>query len=278
MRNLFSVTIICLSFLILGIFWSLSNNLQHVAARLGENLVVTLFLNKDLPEKDVRDVRDKAGRSPVIESLRIVTADEAKERFQTSFPELKDVLDNLKANPFPASIEAVLRADRAQPDAVAAFLQGMAATAGVEDVQYNRDWVERVRSLSRLTRAIGLFLGGILVLASFFIISNVIKLNVLSRKNEIEILRLVGGTNAFIRVPFLIEGTVLGILGSLVSILLLVVLIKIFPLYLGSSLGALQELLSFRSLSFSQGLGLVSAGAAIGWLGSLTSVSKFLKA
>lgn len=278
MRNLFSVTIICLSFLILGIFWSLSNNLQQVAARLGENLVVTLFLNKDLPEKDALEIRDKAGRSPVIESLRMVTADEAKERFQASFPELRDVLANLKANPFPASIEAVLRPDRAGPDAVAAFLQSMTATAGVEDVQYNRDWIERVRSLGRLTRAIGLFLGGILVLASFFIISNVIKLNVLSRKNEIEILRLVGGTNTFIRIPFLIEGTILGILGGLVSLVFLAVLIQAFPLYLGSSLGALQELLSFRALSISQGLALVAGGAVIGWLGSLTSVSKFLKA
>jgi cell division transport system permease protein len=241
-------------------------------------MVVTLFLNKDLPAKDALEVRDKAGRSPVVESLRMVTAEEARERFQASFPELKDVLDNLKVNPFPASVEAVLRPERAQPEAVAAFLQGMAATAGVEDVQYNRDWVERVLSLGRLTRAIGLFLGGILVLASFFIISNVIKLNVLSRKNEIEILRLVGGTNTFIRVPFLIEGTVLGILGSLVSLLLLVALIKVFPLYLGSSLGALQELLSFRALSVSQGLGLVAGGGAIGWLGSLTSVSKFLRA
>jgi len=278
MRNLFSVTIICLSFLILGVFWSLSNNLQHVAARLGQNLVVTLFLNKDLPGKDVGLVRDKAGRSPIVESLRVVTAEEAMERFQASFPDLKDVLDNLKVNPFPASIEAFLQAEKARPEAVAAFIQSMVETPGVEDVEYNRDWVEKVRSLGRLARAVGLFLGGILILASFFIISNVIKLNVLSRKNEIEILRLVGGTNTFIRIPFLLEGTVLGILGSLVSLLLLLALIKIFPIYLGSSLGALQELLNFRYLSLSQGLGLVAAGAAIGWMGSLTSVSKFLKA
>jgi cell division transport system permease protein len=278
MRNLFSVTIICLSFLILGVFWSLSNNLQHIAAQLGKKLVITLYLNKDLPGKDVGLIRDKAGRSPVVDSLRVIGEEEAKGRFLASFPELKDVLDNIKVNPFPASVEVVLRADQARPEAVTAFIQSMAATPGVEDIQYNRDWVEKVRSLGRLARAIGLFLGGILILASFFIISNVIKLNVLSRKNEIEILRLVGGTNTFIRVPFLIEGTILGILGSLVSLLLLLVLIKIFPLYLGSSLGALQELLNFRYLSFSQGLGLVAAGGAIGWLGSLTSVSKFLKA
>ena len=74
-----------------------------------------------------------------------------------------------------------------------------------------------MQSLSRLARAIGFFLGGILILASFFIISNVIRLNVFARKAEIEILRLVGATNTFIRLPFLIEGVALGILGSLLS-------------------------------------------------------------
>ena len=276
MRNLFSVTIICLSFLILGVFWSLSNNLQHVAARLGQNLVVTLFLNKDLPGKDVGLVRDKAGRSPIVESLRIVTAEEAMDRFQASFPDLKDVLDNLKVNPFPASIEAFLQAEKARPEAVAAFIQSMVETPGVEDVEYNRDWVEKVRSLGRLARAVGLFLGGILILASFFIISNVIKLNVLDRKNEIEILRLVGATNIFIRIPFLFEGIALGVMGSTVSLAFLLLATKLFPVYIGS-LGALQQLMNFRYLSLSQALGLIAAGGVIGCLGSLSSVSKFLK-
>ena len=86
-----------------------------------------------------------------------------------------------------------------------------------------------MQSLSRLASAIGFFLGGILILASFFIISNVIKLNVFSRKDEIEILRMSGATNTFIRIPFLLEGVVLGFLGGLLSLLLLLVLIRIFP-------------------------------------------------
>ena len=112
---------------------------------------------------------------------------------------------------------------------------------------------------------------------SFFIISNVIKLNVLARKEEIEILRLVGATNAFIRIPFLAEGVSLGILGGLSSLLLLLVLINIFPFYLGSSLGALQDLISFRYLSISQCIMLIAGGAIIGCLGSFSSLARFLK-
>jgi cell division transport system permease protein len=133
-----------------------------------------------------------------------------------------------------------------------------------------------MQSLSRLAKAVGFFLGGILMLASFFIISNVIKLNVIARKTEIEILRLVGATNIFIRIPFLFEGIALGVMGSMVSLALLLLTIKLFPVYIGS-LGALQQLLNFRYLSLFQTLGLVTTGGVIGCLGSLSSVSKFLK-
>jgi cell division transport system permease protein len=137
--------------------------------------------------------------------------------------------------------------------------------------------VERIHSFSRLSKAVGFFLGGILILASFFIISNVIRLNVIARKDEIEILRLVGATNMFIRIPFLLEGISLGIIGGLTSILLLALLINSFPLYLGASLGILNDLIAFRFLTFSQSINLIISGAFIGFLGSLSSLARFLK-
>ena len=160
---------------------------------------------------------------------------------------------------------------------VVRFVEQMHNTKGIVDIQYNREWVERMQALSRLARAVGFFLGGILILASFFIISNVIKLNVFARRNEIEILRFVGATNSFIRVPFLMEGITLGVLGGLLSLALLYSLMQIFPFYLGRSLGALQEIINFRYLSFAQALSLISGGGVMGFLGSLTSLQRFLK-
>jgi cell division transport system permease protein len=114
------------------------------------------------------------------------------------------------------------------------------------------------------------------VLASFFIISNIIKLNVLARKQEIEILRLTGATNLFIRTPFLIEGMLLGLIGSGLSLLVLAIIIQLFPLYLGSSLGALTELISFRYLTFGQCLSVLISGCVIGFIGSYSSLARFL--
>ncbi len=278
-RNFFSVTIICLSFLIIGVFLSLANNLSATAGELAANISVTFFLDAELPEAGTEALAAEIRRSPHVLGVDYVPAAEALNRFRESFPELRNVLESLKTNPFPPSLEARLKPDAATDEAaVQAFIAAVRARPGVEDVQFNQDWIEKIRGLSRLARAAGIFLGGILVLASFFIISNIIKLNVFARRNEIEILRLVGGTNSFIRIPFLLEGMTLGILGSLFSLLVLLVVVNLFPLYLGPTLGAVREIFEFRYLNLAQSLGLVAAGALIGLLGSLTSMSRFLKA
>jgi len=271
------VTIICLSFLIAGIFLALSNNLRDTARDLADNMTISFFLEKDATPQTTADLLKEVGRPAFIESVRFVRPEEAMAKFQATFPELRDILANLKANPFPPSIEARVRSKISTAEELVRFVQAMKARPGVTDVQFNQDWVEKMQSFSRLAKAVGAFLGGILILASFFIISNVIKLNVMARRNEIEILRLVGATNLFIRIPFWLEGIVLGLLGSLMSLGLLFVVIKVFPLYVGPSLGALQQLLNFRYPDLAQALGLLAAGAATGFTGSATSVSKFLK-
>jgi cell division transport system permease protein len=276
-RNIFSVTIICLSFLTVGIFTSLANNLRATARDLARNMTVAFYLDKGLSPTAVDAVRREIGQPPFVESVRVVTPDEARERFRASFPELADIVSGLPSNPFPTSIELRVNARASASREVVAFVEAIKARPGVTDVLFNQDWVEKMQGFSRLAGAVGAFLGGILILTSFFIISNVVKLNVFARKNEIEILRFVGGTNLFIRIPFWLEGITLGLLGSLLSLLLLFVVINLFPIYLGASLGALQELLRFRYPDLTQSLALLAGGAATGFVGSATSVSKFLK-
>jgi len=276
-RNLFSVTIICLSFLTVGIFMSLANNLRATARELATNMSIAFYLEPGLTENAIDQIRHESSLPAFVESVKRVSAEEAMERFQASFPDLADVAAGLRGNPFPESFELRVNAKASASKEVVAFVEGMKKRPGVTDVMFNQDWVEKMQGFSRLAGAIGAFLGGILILTSFFIISNVVKLNVFARKNEIEILRFVGGTNLFIRLPFWLEGITLGLLGSLLSLVLLFVVIQVFPVYLGASLGALQELLRFRYPGLGQALILLGGGAATGFIGSATSVSKFLK-
>ncbi len=276
-RNFFSITIICLSFLTLGIFLSLSNNLQHTAQELSQNVTAVFFLEKDLSDTEKSTIKDRLLNSTLVSDVQDVSEDDALKKFQGKFPDLQDIIENLDKNPFPPSFEVIFKEDDLSPEDIFGFIEEIRSAEQVSDVQFNQEWIERMYSLSRLARAVGYFLGGILVLASFFIISNIIKLNVFSRKDEIEILRLSGATNMFIRIPFLMEGTILGVLGGALSLFLLFVLIEIFPVYLGSSLGVLNDLISFRFLSLAQSVFLVLACAIIGFFGSLSSLSRFLK-
>lgn len=157
------------------------------------------------------------------------------------------------------------------------FLDSLKREKGVEEVQFNREWVERIESIDRVIKAIGLFLTGLLLLASLFIISNVIRLSVVDRQDEISLLRLVGATNNFIRFPFVLEGVILGLLGSLLAIGLLWLIISLFPLYVGQSLGAFKEFFQLRSLTAPQAAVFILGGALIGLIGSLSSLARFLK-
>jgi cell division transport system permease protein len=240
-------------------------------------MMVVFFLSPDSSAADLGYIEQRIRSSPYVVRLNRVSSEQARERFQKNFPELQEILKNLGTNPFPPSFEATLQKKAFMSNEILGFIEDIRNTKGVEEVQFNRDWVQKMQSLSRLARAIGFFLGGILILASFFIISNVIRLNVFARQGEIEILRFVGATNTFIRLPFLLEGVTLGILGSTLSLGLLYLLVKLFPLYLGHSLGALQEIINFRYLSLSQALSMLVGGILMGGLGSLSSLSRFLK-
>lgn len=240
-------------------------------------MLIIFFLEHDIPESQRAAVEKRLHESSLVNNVRYISTEQALVRFKQNFPELQSIIDNIDINPFPASFETNLAEENLSPETVLRFIQVMRDMEGIEDVQFNRDWVERMESLSRLAQAIGFFLGGILTLASFFIISNVIRLNVFARKDEIEIMRLVGGTNLFIRIPFILEGITLGIFGGAISLVLLFLLVKFFPLYLGASLGALNEIIAFRYLSLSQIILLISGGAVIGFLGSLSSLARFLR-
>ncbi|MFC2158633.1 cell division protein FtsX, partial [Acidobacteriota bacterium] len=276
-RNMFSVMIICLSFLTVGIFLSLSNNLQYSARSVSQNLVIVFFLDNNLSSEKITAIGEEITQSGLFTKSEFINRDLALSHFKGKFPDLEDILENLNTNPFPASYEATLDQAHLDSEDTRDFLDRIRSREGIEDIQFNREWVERMESLSRLVRAIGYFLGSILIFASFLIISNIIKLNVMARKNEIEILKLVGASNTFIRIPFLLEGFFLGMLGGMLSLLFLFLVTKLFPLYLGSSLGVLSELIRFRFLTLPQCLALIGAGSIIGLIGSSSSLAKFLK-
>jgi len=276
-RHAVSFAVLVLSFLMAGLFLSLSNNLRGRARALSKDIAVVVYLKSSTTAGEQRTIEDRTRRSPLVASIRTVTTEEAGARFLKEFPDLKDVLENLGRNPLPASIEAILR-DPAAPEApIARMIDDLRTLPGVEDVQFNRRWSDRIRALGRLSDAVGFLVGGLLVLISIAVVSGAIRLNILSRHQEIAILHLVGATNGYIRGPFLLEGFILGAAGGAAAAGLVSLAAHLFPLYLGHSLGALQDLIGFEPLSLLQTAGLVAGGGVAGLLGSLAALGRVFR-
>jgi cell division transport system permease protein len=182
----------------------------------------------------------------------------------------------LESNPLPASFEIQVAAPYRSPDAVRRFAEELSTESGIEGVDYDLLWVERLTAVIDLIRALGFLIGGALVVASVFTIFNVIKLTVYGRQEEISIMRLVGATHAYIRGPFLVEGMLQGGLGGLVALTLL---------YFAYEFLLRQALESFRLLASAEWLeflspnawvGIILGGMIVGLIGSTLSVRRFL--
>jgi cell division transport system permease protein len=276
-RHLASLAVVILAFLCVGLFLALANNLRGRAAEYARDAAVVFYLRPGLPAAENDLVAQQVRSSPLVASARLVDAEESRTRFLARFPDLGPVVESLGRNPFPASVETALR-DPAAPSAeVQSFIAEVRRNPAVEDAVFNREGADRIRALGRLAEAVGLVVGGLLILASVVIISGVVRLNVIARRDEVEILRLVGATNAYIRGPYLVEGAILGVLGSLTALALVALAGGLFPAAAGGALGPLGEIIGFRGLTAVQAGLLVASGAAAGLLGSASSLARLLK-
>ena len=143
-------------------------------------------------------------------------------------------------------------------------------------IQYGEEWVRRFNTFLTFMRLVGALVGGFLLVAVIFIVSNTIRLTIYARRDELEVMSLVGATRMFIKMPFLVEGILQGLAGGLLSLLLLV---SVYLLFLHNAANFLSfnpatSGLSFLPIEFM--LGLVLAGALLGFLGSLTSLRRFM--
>src|SRR6185436_4119767 len=219
--NALSVGTIAVSLFVLGAFLTIASNLSEVVTRWTQKVQVTLYLEDRLEPRIARMLADRLKEDAAVEAVVTVEREEARERFRALFRDLKALPEELGSNPFPASFEITLKPTHQNRDAVERFVKTYEKAPGVEEVQYDLLWIQRLSTAVRLVRGLGAFLGGILALAGVFTISNVIRLTVYARQDELDIMRLVGATQAYVRGPFVVEGMLQGGLGGLLSVALL---------------------------------------------------------
>jgi len=192
----------------------------------------------------------------------------ALQRARAELQEFQDVFDDLSQNPLPASIEVHLRPeyrDAASAQLVAERLRGFRFA---EDVRYGRDWIAKLDRLRSIAAAVSLLISAAFAAASIIIIGTTIRLTVLQRSQEIAIMRLVGATPGFIRLPFLLEGALKGALGGLLAV----------GLTFAAFMVVNRLVLEGRFFSAAEALVIVAAGLVLGLLSSALSVGRHLRA
>lgn len=267
-----AVAMIAISLLILGSFLLVAENLSRAVEQWQGRSRVVVYLDTNATSQQVEAVSAFLGAQPELARRRLVTREEALARFRTHFANLSEVVGQLDENPFPPSYEIEVRPAVAESPAFAATLTRVRALPGVDQVQSDFQWIERLRRLVNVINIAGLVTGGILALAAAFTIANVIRLTMMLYREEIEIMRLVGATERIIRGPFLIEGFLQGTIGGLLSIVLLWAAFELTRRSLASSSSILWGFLFAGFLPWQKLAALVAGGMLAGWFGSWLSV------
>ncbi|HVR69321.1 MAG TPA: permease-like cell division protein FtsX [Vicinamibacteria bacterium] len=270
--NALSIGTIAVSLFVLGAFLTVAGNLNQVVDRWTQKVRVTFYLADGLEPHILDSLVNRLGDDPAVESVELVSREEALERFRTLFRDLRTLPDDLGENPFPASLEVALRALGQSPDEVRRLVRQFEKAPGVQEVQYDLLWIERLSTAARLVRGVGALLGGILVLAGVFTISNVIRLTVYARQDELDIMRLVGATRAYVKGPFVVEGMLQGGLGGLVAVGLLWLAFRV----LATEAMAASDLMGRTVVLLPRQLAvlLVAGGMVAGIVGSLVSLGR----
>jgi cell division transport system permease protein len=270
--NALSVGTIAVSLFVLGAFLTVASNMSEMVARWAQKVQVTFYLEDGLEGRIRQSLEDQLRADPAVASLSFVSREEALDRFRRLFKDLRTLPDDLGQNPFPASIELTMKPERQSPEDVERIARTYGSAPGVEEVQYDLLWIQRLATAARLVRGVGGFLGGILVLAGVFTISNVIRLTVYARQDELDIMRLVGATHAYVKGPFVVEGMVQGGLGGGLGVILLWLGYR----YAARDWVAASDLMGRAALFLPASLcvAIVVGGMVVGLVGSLVSLGR----
>lgn len=255
---------------VLGFFLMVNNNLQSVLGRWSQSAEMSVFLKDDISKEQLQAIDSAIAQSGVSAERTHLSKKDAVARFKEDFPDLAGAADRLERNPFPASLEVrLVPSARESAGAVDDLAARVGTMAGVADVRYDRRWLSRLGSTVRFLRTIGLVIVGLLALAAALTVANVVRLAAYARRDEIEIMQLVGAPFAFIRGPFVAEGILQGGFGAVVALVFLWVVFLVGKAWYGRMAFEGLGLASLVFLTPGAVLGIVFGGMLLGCLGGL---------
>jgi cell division transport system permease protein len=265
-----AISMIAMSLLILGTFMLVAENLQQAVLRWQGTSRVNVYFDPEATPQQIEVVRQYLAAHAELKKNRFITREQALGRFRSYFANASDLVAD--ENPFPPSFEIEVTPATIQSRVFEQEVAQLRAIGGVEPVQFDWEWLAKVRKLADLVNVAGVIAGGILAIAAAFTIANVIRLTMMLYREEIDIMRRVGATERIIRGPFLFEGIFQGLFGGLVAVALLFAGFEVARRTLAPSQSLLWGFLFTTFLPWQKIAALIAGGTLAGWIGSWLSV------
>lgn len=275
--HILTAGIMAMTLFIFGGFLLIQENLHGWLKGWGSQIQLFAYLENHGSTKDLRPLLEQIRSYPEVESVRHVSQQEAWEDFNKTLGAQSGMLDGLQADILPSSLEIALKDPYQQLASVEALAGRLRAVNGITAVEYPGDWMEKLSLLLLGVQWAKWILGGFLLVATLLIVGSSVKLAILARKDEIEIMQLAGAPEALIKAPFVVEGMIQGIVGAAASLVLLWLLFLFLRSQILSSFGVFGPRDQFYFLDSSGVFLLLFFGWAMGAGGSLFSLRRFLR-
>jgi cell division transport system permease protein len=274
--NVVTIGTIALALLIVSLFLLVFINMESAAENWSERVQVTVYYDHELSSQEQTAFRGKIGALPGVSHISYVSRDEALKRFKNRLHGQETLLEGVQPEILPTSLEITLNRSSRDTLSVERFVTALKRIPGITEVQYGEEWVRRFNLFLNFMRLVGALLGAFLLVAVIFIVSNTIKLTIYARRDELEVMSLVGATKFFIKAPYLVEGIIQGGAGAVIAIAMLFGLYELF-LYNADSFLTFNPVTSGLLFLPVEYVGaLLLAGVVLGFVGSLTSLKRFI--
>jgi cell division transport system permease protein len=262
-----AILLITLALAALGAFWIVTSNLGQAVSRWRDRVRIIVYLRQEPDAAALPPLMARVQAVSGVAGAAYVSRAQALASLKRVLGKDAVVVDQLGSNPLSASIEITPSAAAATPDAAREMLARLAALPEVEEVAGSADWVERLSEWQRLLLTIGLGIGGVLALAAILTVTTATTLVLHARRQETEIMRLVGAPEIAIRMPLLLQGMIQGLLGALVAVAVLVGAYRMAAPHLEPLMSLTLGLAELSFLSPTGVMALVVAGTLLGGIG-----------
>lgn len=267
-----SVSAVTVTLLLVGVFVMIMMNLNKVADDLENDVEIKVFVSLDADEEAIEELETEINELPGVETADFSTKEQELTDLVLDFGEELSLFE--QSNPL-FDVFYVKAVEPQQTETVALEIETLDY---IENVEYGEGKIEKLFDFLNAGRNVGLILILALLFTAMFLISNTIRITIVARRTEIEIMKLVGATNWFVRIPFILEGMWLGILGSIIPIGLIIVLYQRVTEFAQPRLsGELFQLLEFSPFIYQVSALILAMGIFIGIWGSFMSIRKFLR-